>query len=291
MMNAGVAVPATLAAAGLFAAASALQHTTAHQVPTVNRLTLTELATFARATLAHRLWLAGILCDIGGLGFHVLALHYGTLVLVQSLLVTGLAFALPIQRRLTRRSVSVHQLLWAVALVAALAMFLAVATPTASTATAADTGDTLVLVVIGLVIVGSCLAYGRRRPGQLAAVALGAATGIAFAATAALIKADTDLLAHGFTTLLSSWQLWTLIPVGAGGLLLNQLAFQAGPLPASLAAITITDPIASIIVGAITYNEQLHHGQLALAGEVIAMTVLIAAAIALTATEYPAKNA
>src|ERR1700730_17408830 len=47
-MTVAVAVPAALASAGLFATASALQHTSAHQVPTVGRLSVSELTTFTR---------------------------------------------------------------------------------------------------------------------------------------------------------------------------------------------------------------------------------------------------
>jgi len=44
--------------------------------------------------VSHRLWLAGILADTGGLGLQVYALHLGALAVVQPLLVIGLLFAL-----------------------------------------------------------------------------------------------------------------------------------------------------------------------------------------------------
>lgn len=51
-----------------------------------------------------------------------------------------------------------------------------------------------------------------------------------------------------------------MIVAGAGGLLLNQLTFQAGPLAASLPAISTVDPLFSIALGVIIYDEQIRHG-------------------------------
>jgi hypothetical protein len=48
---------------------------------------------------------------------------------------------------------------------------------------------------------------------------------------------------------LGSWQLYIVIALGIGGLLLNQLAFQAGPIAASLPATATIDPLLSIVVG------------------------------------------
>ncbi len=60
------------------------------------------------------------------------------------------------------------------------------------------------------------------------------AAGTIYAATAALLKALTGIALHGRLALVTSWQLYAVIVAGAGGLLLNQLTFQAGPLAASL---------------------------------------------------------
>ncbi len=69
-----------------------------------------------------------------------------------------------------------------------------------------------------------------------------------------------------------------MIVAGAGGLLLNQLAFQAGPLAASLPAISTVDPLLSIALGVIIYDEQIRHGPTAgvgLAALLLALGVAI----------------
>jgi hypothetical protein len=107
------------------------------------------------------------------------------------------------------------------------------------------------------------------------------ATGIAYALNATLIKACTNVLARGPIALLLSWQLYLLLVTGAVGLLLNQLSYQAGPLAASLPAITVVDPLLSVLLGVIIYDENLRHTPLAITGEVGFLGLLTLAATAL----------
>jgi hypothetical protein len=48
--------------------------------------------------------------------------------------------------------------------------------------------------------------------------------------------------------------------LGAAGLFLNQLAFQSGPLVASLPATATVDPLLSIVVGVLVYDEHVRPG-------------------------------
>jgi len=83
---------------------------------------------------------------------------------------------------------------------------------------------------------------------------------VIYAGTAALIKACTNLAAGGPATLLTSWQPYALVAAGAMGLLLAQMAFQAGPLAASLPVTAAVDPLVSVILGVVVYDEQLSKG-------------------------------
>ena len=58
-----------------------------------------------------------------------------------------------------------------------------------------------------------------------------------------LTKATVDLFDDGVLEVFAHWQLYVLLAVSAVGLLLNQSAFQAGHLAASLPAIAVTDPV------------------------------------------------
>lgn len=261
MTHGWVVIVLSLGAALAFATSSSLKHVSAGQVPDAQDLHPRSVGRLVVGTLSHPLWLGGLLADLVGVGLQVVALHFGALGVVQPLLVSGLLFALLLRRR-TGRHASRGELGWAVVLTASLGGFLVLAGTASQPGTTAP-ADRLAAVVaagVGVVLATACVLLGRRQPpGGRAAALLGVAVGGIYAATAALLKALTGIVLHGPVALLTSWQLYTVIVVGAGGLLLNQLAFQAGPLTASLPAIATVDPLASITLGVVVYDEHIRH--------------------------------
>ncbi len=292
MVRDWVVVALSLAAALAFAASSSLKHLSAGQAPDAQSLRPGKLARFARATVGHPQWLVGIGCDVVGLGLQIAALHLGALVVVQPLLLTGLVFALVLRARLGHQRVTRAQLGWAVLLTAALAGFLLLAA--AGTAARHEPADTLPAVIAGLVggaLAAACIELGRRqRQGARTAALLGVAVGITYAATAALLKALTYLGAAPLQ-LLTSWQLYAVLAVGVAGLLLNQLAFQAGPITASLPATSTLDPLGSIVIGVAVYDEHIRRGPGGGALLVALLVLLGAAVIQLSGTTADAAAA
>lgn len=252
----------SLGAALAFAMSSTLKHVSAGHVPDAQSMHPDKLAEFVRATVSHRLWLTGLACDVAGLSLQILALHLGALAVVQPLLLSSLLFALLLRSRFGHHPVSRRQVMWALVLIGGLAGFLLLMTsPTAKVPTTADRPATLVVGVLGAVVVVACIVLGRSqsRRGRAAAL-LGTAVGIIYATTAALIKAATNIAARDLTALFASWQLYTVIALGAVGMLLGQLTFQAGPLTASLPATAAVDPLASIVIGVAVYGEEIRNG-------------------------------
>jgi drug/metabolite transporter (DMT)-like permease len=265
----GVVVAAAIGSAFLFAVSSTVKHISAQRTNRPASGSPRSIAAFAAATVTHRFWLAGIGCDVGGLALQIVALHLGSLVLVQPLLLSGLVFALLLRRATGRRHVSGRQLLWSVVLAVSLASFLALAAQDR----AGNDVDRLPAVwagVTGVVAVALCVALGRRTASRGGAAALlGTATGLIYAGTAALLKALSDIAVRHPAGIFTAWQLYLTVALGAAGLLLNQLAFQAGPLAASLPATATVDPLASIVVGVVVFDE--HVRRLGGAGVVLAL--------------------
>ncbi len=224
----------SLAAAFMFASSTVLKHASASSTPNAQSLELSKVGAFLRATVSHRLWICAIVLDVLALLLQITALHLGALSVVQPLMVSGLLFALILRKMFGQQMVSRAQIGWAIVLTAALGGFLVLAA-----AGAPSTPD----------------AGADRLPAVLAG-----AVGLLYAATAALLKALTTIGAHSPQSLLVSWQLYTVIAVGAVGLFLNQLALQAGRLSASLPATGTVDPLMSIVIGVAVFDEHINRG-------------------------------
>jgi hypothetical protein len=258
-----VSVVALSIGAGLaFAISTNLKHASAADLPPLPKLSVRGLRRFLTGMALHRLWLLGILADVAALALQILALHLGALAVVQPLLVTGLLFSILIRHvRLPdpRRT----DLAWSAVLVLSLMGFLALVGSGSASASrdAADRLPAVVAASIGAaVVIGSVWAARRMGPAGTSAALIGAAVGLIYAADAALLKGLTDQAVRGVGYLLGSWQLYAVIVVGATGVFLSQLAYQAGPLTASQPTIAAVDPLASVVIGVLIFDEHLSRG-------------------------------
>jgi hypothetical protein len=111
---------------------------------------------------------------------------------------------------------------------------------------------------------------------------LGAATGISWGFMAAVIKELSSHLDGGPGAVFSTWSLYVLIPAGAVTMLVASHALAAGPLAASQPGFTIVDPLAAGLLGVFLFGEHIRTDAAALAGEALALAVVIAGAAALS---------
>ncbi len=288
-----IVVGLSLAAACAFAFSTSLKHVSAGQVPDAQNMHPRSLVRFVRATVSHRWWLAGMCCDVIGLSLQILALHLGELSVVQPLLLSSLLFALIIRGRFENQPIARRQWLWALVLIGTLAGFVLLATsPASAVDEAADPFPAAFAGAMCAVLVIACLLISRRQTGRFAAALLGVGVGIIYAMTAALIKAATTIAARRPVDLLTHWPLYAIIALGAAGLLLSQLTFQAGPLTASLPATATVDPLLSVIIGVAVFDEHLRQGGRTDTLLVILLVLLGTAVIQLSRTAaYPPATA
>lgn len=271
------AIVAALAAAALFAVATAFQHRSAGLVTVVGRR-----GGFVSRTLSHPLWIAGSVANLAGLSLHALALRDGPLTLVQPLLVVGVIFTLPLRQVLERRRPRRPEICWAAALTLGLAVFLILATSASGPGQGAEPGPTVFCAAAIGLAVGGCLVAYRRTGAAAGAMLLGTAAGLLFAASAALLKETTNTFSHGAAELFTTWPCYALVAVGGAGLLLSQYAYRAGPLCASLPAITVVNPIVSVVIGVAVFDEPFRAAPGYLLGEVLGLAVMAVAAAGLT---------
>ncbi|MDQ6650600.1 MAG: DMT family transporter [Actinomycetota bacterium] len=275
-MSSGLVVLTALGSALAAASSSVLQHRSARRTAAGGHSAMGSAATL----LTRPLWLAGLAMAALGLVLHTVALAGGQLAVVQPLLVSGLLFALPLSLVLEGRRPALVEWLWALALIAGLATFLGTARPSAG-AVPPGTGVLAACTLIGSVLLVGAVALGYGPAREHKAAMLGTAGGIAFGVTSALLKEVTAIGLSDVGRLLSSWPIYALVAIGAAGIGLTQLAYAAGPLASSLPALTIGDPVAAVVIGAIAFHENLVHTPLAVVLEIVAFAVMFAAAVAL----------
>jgi drug/metabolite transporter (DMT)-like permease len=280
-VNTGIAIAISLVAALLFAIGFVMQQREAAEVPDEDALGIGLITRLIRRPV----WLIGTAAD--GLGYiaQAIALAFGSLVLVQPLLATSLLFALPLGAWWAKRRLRRSDGLWALALTAGLAVFLIAGNPTAGV-DSADLEVWLIAAAVVLPLVGAFILIASRLPkGGARAVLLGTCTGLLYGAAAALTKSVMSYLDDGFVDIITSWELYALIVVAAGGTYLQQSAFQAGSLAQSLPAISVVEPVAAVILGMTVLEEELRADGLEWALIAISAVVMIVATAALARSQ------
>lgn len=266
-----------LVAAMLFACASVAQQSAAASVP--------EGDSLVAGLLRSPRWWAGVIGDVGGYGVQVAALWVGSVLVVQPLVVSMLLFALPLSAKFSGFRMTRRIWLSAVSLALALAVFIVVGDPTEGHSNAPWSEWMLPLVIAGAVVTG-CVVAGltSKNPGHRA-LCLGAAGGLLFGVAVAFTKFVTDLVDKDILGALTAWQTYALVGCGVVGFYLQQRAFQAGPLSASLPAVTIGEPFGAAFLGITVLDERVRDGPVALAVIAASVAVMIYATIALSRTQ------
>ena len=225
--------------------------------------------------LARRpVWLAGIAAD--GLGFvtQAAALSSGRLAVVQPVLVFSVVFAIPLGVRLSGQRVNRSEIGAALLVVIALVGFLAIARPAGGHSDAPLHKWLVAGAAAAVLCLPLLLAARRGAPARRAAL-LGTAAGVLFALCAGLTKAVVDGLGIGLGHVLTGWEVYALIAVGYASMTVNQLALNTGALAATMATSTAADPIASVLLGLLVFDETLHLHGLRLAGVVLALAIAL----------------
>ena len=271
-----IAVIAALAAGCSFAIGSVLQASAAAEAPADTALSWRLIA-----DLIHRpKWVLGIASDVGSFALQAVALGFGPLALVQPLLVTGVLFAVPLSVRWRGMRLRRRDWVATVAVSGGLALFLAAASPDTGHPQTTTTKWTFILIAIGG-LMALAVAAGKAAQGPYRASLYAVAAGSAFGLMAALTKTCTWLIGQGPGTFFGAWQPYGLAVVASIGAIIQQSAFQAAPLPASLPVMDAVEPTIAVLIGVLAFGESLSRSPLALAGQAAGILALLTGVIVL----------
>jgi drug/metabolite transporter (DMT)-like permease len=238
-------------------------------------------ATMLKTLLRKPLWWLGTAVAVGGYTFQALALAKGSLLLVQPLLVSSLLFALPISAYLAHRRVTRGEWAWAVLLTVGLALFVLLAHTRHGNYEPSIRVWALVVAAI-LPIVLACVAVAARTAGRRRAVLLAIAVAMLFGVVAVLTKLTMHrLTVGGITAMLASPALYLGIAVALAATMLQQSAFHAGALQASVPTMLVLEPLVAVLLGVVVLGEHLAMNGVAMAMLPIAVVAMIVSTIAL----------
>jgi drug/metabolite transporter (DMT)-like permease len=209
---------------------------------------------------------------------------------VQPLLVSSLLFALPLSARLCHHRIRWADWAWAVLLTAALAVFVLVGRPREGHNREPVPAWTLALAVT-MPIVIVCVVAGARAVGRARAVLLAVAVAVLLGMIAVLTKICTHRFAvggwHGLLTVPAPY---VLVALAVALTVLQQSAFHAGALQASVPIMLVGEPIVAVLLGIIVLGEHVAVQGPEMLILVIAASAMVAATIALARDQAPEPN-
>jgi hypothetical protein len=288
--NTPVAVVTALAAALVLGISSVADQRSTKRV----QMTRAGSPRILRELVRQPLWLIAIGANVVGFALQVVALDFGSLAVVQPLLVCDLVFAVLLSRWLAfrrgealpggRRGL-IALLAGVGAATVGVAGFLFAGRPSGGHG---DLGfGVFIPLVIGLVVlVGGCLLVAAKNE-DLRPLALALGCGLNYGVAAFSIKLVTTEFGGGAGRVFTDWPIYVLAVVGPLGFILNQDAFQEGTFLAPVQAIiTTTDPVISIALGVLWLGVVLRSSAVDIFGQVASL-LLMTAGIIVTARVAP----
>ena len=274
-------VSLALVAALLFALGTVLQQKEAQEVSDEDAKKAGFLLRLARRPV----WLAGMAADGVGYAAQAAALGIGRIVVVQPLLATTVVFALPFGARILGQPIRRRDVLAALAVTAGLGVFLVVADPQGGREDATTAAWIASFGVAAAICVPLVIAGRRASTPAMKATLLGIATGILWGLSAGLTKTVVEDLDEGVLSLLGDWHLYALAVVGWASLTLAQASLQAGALAPAVATQAAVDPIASVLLGTLAFEETIHHGALGVAGSLAGFAAMVGGIVVLASSQ------
>ncbi len=281
MDKADIATVLALCAALCIAIGDVIQQRSAHEV-TDKSVSHVEL--FIQL-LKDKTWWLGSLVGGAGFVFQAAALGFGSVLLVQSLLVTSLLFALPISAYVAHRRVTRWQWTWAVLLAASVAVIVTVGNPTAGHSRAGWELWVWVVAIMGPAL-ALCLVGARVFSGKpVSAVLLALVAGSLWGLFAVLTKGVVNRLTHSIWEMLIAPEFYVWLAVAVCATMLQQASFQAGSLAASLPTSTVAEPVVGSVLGIFVLGEMLRPGDAGWFALILAVVVMVVATAALARSE------
>jgi drug/metabolite transporter (DMT)-like permease len=173
--------------------------------------------------LTNKVWLVGLGAQMVGVFLQAAALDRGRVAIIQPLLVTAVIWAMPLGYFLTNQTITRRHILGAAIVVAGLAIFASFGDPAGGLDDAPGSAWLSAFVVLGTICI-CLLLFGRR---------------------------------DGAASVLEGWEFWVMAIGGLGGFYIQQISLATGKLVTSVATVSVTNPVVSVMLGVLVLQERL----------------------------------
>lgn len=242
-----------LVAALFFALAATLQQKGALGMGAVSLGSPSSLLTLAK----QKWWLLGTVALLIAYVFQAIALANGRLAVIQPLLVSTIVFALPLGYFLTNQAIHRSEVLGAAVVVFGLAVFTVVGDAADGVDNAPGSEWAIAFVAFSLVA-AAAFVLGRRGSASRGAALYGVCAGVLFGLSASLCKPTMEILGDdGVDSVLASWELYAFALTGIVAFVVQQISLSKGNLAASVATVSVFNPLVSIVIGTLLLEERL----------------------------------
>jgi drug/metabolite transporter (DMT)-like permease len=207
----------------------------------------------------NRAWLLGFGPVAASYGLQSVALSFGPLSLVQSIMVSEILFAAPVSARLHHERVGPWLLMGAAAVAVGLPLALVMCAPYGGDPVATDEAWLLTMVAVGVIAAAGVVARGLLH-GIPRASALAFSGAVVMGSQSALLDVSLVHLRQGAVAVVTAWQTYVLVIASLLGGWLIQAAYREGPLVASLPMLDAGEPTVAVLIGVLLFGEQLQTG-------------------------------
>ena len=265
-----LAVALAIIGAGSYALASVHQQQSASQLQSSGSFDPAVLLRLVRS----RRWLLSMIAVICGYGLQAAALDLGRLVIVEPVFPVALLFALLLAARAEGRRLRHAEWTATLAAIAGLGVFLVAAQPSGGQRTASS--GPLGLAAAGAVVAAVlCCLIAVKVSAPKRALVLSIGGGLGAGVTDALTKTVATLAGTQRFGIFGDVRLYLLAVVGLLTFTMQQNAFRAAGLSASLPALAILEPVVGSMLGLAIYHERVGTGGIRIAVEAAAVLAAI----------------
>ena len=236
-------------------------------------------------TSKNRLWRIGVIAEGIAALLELVALYFGSLLLVEPLLMTNLVFLLAIVHFRMKKPVLLREWVGIIFICIGISVFVAVAKPHGGRGTFGLIWLVPIITISLLMALGALIARritnNPKRRGLVGAVVAGLSLGM----TAALTRLTMIQLHTGIVSTLSRWPLYALIISAVVSIITVQVGYGSGPLTITQSMLEISSLIVSTLLGLQIFGDTISTSLTAIIIETISFAIVVGGVIIISTSK------